>query len=127
MDSTKMLNSVDNRFVIQKHSTPDGGHWDLMLQIENTLWTWRMHHPPEHIGNTPVSVEKIVDHPLRFLTYEGPVQNYTASVKMIDKGSFKITKQSVNEIEFEANGETLTGRFQLRFEQEDIWFLVRTG
>jgi hypothetical protein len=120
-----MSNSLENRFVIQKHSTPDGGHWDLMLQIENTLWTWRLGHPPEHIGDTPISVERIADHPLRFLTYEGSVQNHTASVKIIDHGNFKITKQTDSEIEFEAGGKTLSGQFQLRLEQEDIWSLLR--
>jgi bifunctional non-homologous end joining protein LigD len=122
-----MSNSHENSFVIQKHSTPDGGHWDLMLQIENTLWTWRINHPPEHIQNTPITAQRIADHPLRFLTYEGSVQNYTASVKIADNGNFKITKQTDGEIEFEAIGKRLSGRFQLRLEQEDIWSLLRIG
>jgi hypothetical protein len=120
-----MSNSINNQFVIQKHCTPDGGHWDLMLQIENTLWTWRLHHPPEHIQDTPTAVEKIADHPLRFLTYEGPVQNDTATVKIEDHGSFKLINHTTTDIEFEANGQTLAGRFQLHCEQDDIWNLLR--
>jgi hypothetical protein len=122
-----MTSSPGNAFVIQEHTTPDGGHWDLMLQIGDVLWTWRLHHPPHHILDTPASIEKIADHPLRFLSYEGPVQNYTASVKIVDTGSFAMTTQTEREMEFEANGRILTGRFQLRHEQDDIWFLSRVG
>jgi hypothetical protein len=123
--SSSMPHSLNNPFVIQKHCTPDGGHWDLMLQIEKNLWTWRLHHPPEHIGYTPMAVERIVDHPLRFLTYEGPVQNHTASVKIIDNGRFTIIRQTDREIEFEAGGKTLSGQFQLRLKQDDIWILLK--
>jgi hypothetical protein len=117
--------SPDNQFVIQKHCTPDGEHWDLMLQIENALWTWRLCQLPEPIGNTPIAAEKIADHPLRFLTYEGPVQNHTASVKIVDHGKFKITKQADMKIDFEADGKTLLGQFQLKAKQENIWSLVQ--
>ena len=120
-----MSDSMDKQFVIQKHITPDGGHWDLMLQIEDTLWTWRLHHSPEHIQDTPIAAEKIADHPLRFLTYEGSVQNHTALVKIADKGTFRITKQTDKEIEFEADGKTLSGQFQLHLEQDEIWSLLR--
>jgi hypothetical protein len=98
-----------------------------MLQLGNVLRTWRLSVPPEQIQKEPIPAEQITDHPLRFLTYEGPVQNYTASVKIVDKGSFKITKQSDNEIDFETSGETLTGQFQLQLVQNDIWFLRRIG
>ncbi len=120
-----MSNSIDNQFVIQKHCTPDGGHWDLMLQIENTLWTWRLHHPPQHIQDIPIAVEKIQDHSLRFLTYEGSVQNNTAEVNIVDHGNFKIINRTNTDIEFETSGKTLAGNFQLHREQDDIWTLLR--
>jgi hypothetical protein len=120
-----MSGIIEKQFVIQKHLTPVGGHWDLMLQIEDTLWTWRLHHSPEHIQDTPIAAEKIADHPLRFLTYEGPVQNDTASVKIVDKGNFRIPKQTENQIEFETDGKILSGQFQLHLEQDDIWSLLR--
>ena len=120
-----MTNILDNPFVIQEHCTPDGGHWDLMLQIGESLWTWRLYHPPHHIQDVPTTVEKIADHPLRFLSYEGPVQNFTASVKIVDAGHFNLIKQAQREIEFQANGKYLNGHFLLRHQQDEIWFLSR--
>jgi len=120
-----MPNVIENQFVIQQHNTPDGGHWDLMLQIEDALWTWRLHHSPQHIHSIPIVVEKIADHPLRFLTYEGPVQNHTATVKIVDHGNFEVIKQSDKDIQFEAHGKTLSRQFQLHLEQDNIWSLLR--
>jgi bifunctional non-homologous end joining protein LigD len=120
-----MKNSLENSFVIQEHSTPEGTHWDLMLQIEDTLWTWRLHHPPQHIQDTPVPAEKIADHPLRFLSYEGSVQNHTGSVKIADRGSFTLLKQTEKEISFETAGQILKGEFQLQLQQDNFWLLSR--
>jgi hypothetical protein len=122
-----MTNSLDKSFVIQEHSTPDGGHWDLMLQIEDTLWTWRLHHPPQHIQDTPIPAEKIADHPLRFLSYEGPVQNHIGSVKIADKGNFTLLEQTEKEISFETAGQILKGKFQLHLQHNNFWLLSRIG
>jgi hypothetical protein len=120
-----MANSLENPFVIHEHSTPDGGHWDLMLQIEDTLWTWRLHHRPQHILDIPIPVEKIANHPLRFLSYEGPVQNHTGSVKITDKGNFTLLEQTEKEILFEVAGQVLNGKFQLQLQQDNLWLLSR--
>ena len=83
-----MNQNFQKQFVIQQHTTPNGVHWDLMLEMNNCLWTWRLNTPPEKITNAPVSAERIQDHPLRFLTYQGPVQNGTGQVKITDKGTY---------------------------------------
>lgn len=83
-----MNSDSQKQFVIQQHTTPDGVHWDLMLEMDDCLWTWRLNVPPTEIKNKPISAERIHDHPLRFLTYEGPVQNNTGKVKITDKGTY---------------------------------------
>jgi hypothetical protein len=107
------MNNAQKQFVIQQHTTPDGVHWDLMLEMEDTLWTWRLTVPPAEIGNEPVTAERIHDHPLRFLTYEGPVQNNTGRVKITDKGTYVILEEMVNSLVVHYEGEVLEGQFRL--------------
>jgi hypothetical protein len=115
----------DLSFVIQKHIRPEGVHWDLMLQSEDVLRTWRLCIGPEQIQNEPVPAEKIADHPLRFLSYEGPIQNHIGSVKIADRGSFVILEQTEKEISFETAGQILKGKFQLQLQQNNLWLLSR--
>ena len=37
------------KFVIQRHNTPDETHWDLMLEQRDTLQTYRLELPPEKL------------------------------------------------------------------------------
>ena len=69
-----------SRYVILEHRTKERVHWDLMLQRSGCLWAWRVNCPPAEIGDAPLPLEKIADHSLRFLTYQGPVQNGAGSV-----------------------------------------------
>ena len=82
------MKNTKKQFVISEHTTPDSVHWDLMLEMDDCLWTWRLHVPPDEIKNQSIGAERIHDHPLRFLTYEGPVQNNTGRVKIFDKGMY---------------------------------------
>ncbi|MEN8127501.1 MAG: DNA polymerase ligase N-terminal domain-containing protein [Planctomycetota bacterium] len=83
-----MTHHIQKQFVIQQHTTPEGVHWDLMLEADNTLWTWRLNVPPAEMGDEPIGAERIADHRLRFLTYEGPVQSNTGQVRIADKGTY---------------------------------------
>ena len=101
------------QFVISEHTTPNGVHWDLMLEMDNTLWTWRLNVPPAEIKNKPILAERIHNHPLRFLTYEGPVQNNTGQVTIAEKGTYQIIEQTENTLRLEMNGNILKGNFTL--------------
>jgi len=114
----------DSAFVVLQHTTPQGVHWDLMLQMIEVLWTWRMGCPPADIGGNSVEVERIADHPLRFLTYEGPVQNGTGQVNIADKGQLSVLTQSSSEIAFQLNGTSLRGCFVLRLHGQNRWILT---
>jgi len=72
----------DKRFVIQEHQTPEGVHWDLMLEQGDVLATFRLQEPPGQVLVHAVRAERIVDHPMRFLWYEGPVQNGAGRVRI---------------------------------------------
>ena len=96
-----------------------------MLQAENTLWTWQIRIPPEQIFQEAVPAEKIADHPLRFLTYEGPVQNHTGQVKIADSGEMSLRHRSDDSIVFELCGKILSGLFELRQQPDKNWVLQR--
>ena len=75
-----------NRYVILSHNHPTQ-HFDFMLEKEGVLETWRLNLLP---GNTPFLAEKIHDHRLEYLEYEGPVSNDRGVVKRMDRGKYEI-------------------------------------
>jgi hypothetical protein len=105
--------TVKKQFVIQQHTTANGVHWDLMLETDGTLWTWRLNTPPAEIKNKPIDAERIADHPIRFLTYEGPVQSGTGRVTIADKGTYTLCEQTDNILLFELHGKILSGNCSL--------------
>ena len=104
---------MSSQFVIQKHTKSGNTHWDLMVQKGDFLQTWRLDKGPKQIPDTQAKAEKIFDHPLKFLTYEGKVNQGKGSVKIADKGTCEITAQSDGKIEMELAGEILKGEFTL--------------
>ncbi len=120
-----MKTAENRRFVIQQHTTPDGVHWDLMLERGGVLWTWRLDTAPSDINDTPVAAERIFDHPLRFLTYEGPVQNNTGNVQIADLGSVQYQSIESDQISCKLEGNLLKGDFLLRQDHSSNWYLER--
>ena len=73
------------RFVILEHDWPER-HWDLMLEAETSLRTWRLGAPL--VPGADVAAESIGDHRLLYLDYEGPVSGNRGCVKRWDWGEF---------------------------------------
>jgi hypothetical protein len=116
------------RFVIQRHTrqdepllrcasdfaydTPDRPkgrqvHWDLMLEHGDFLETYRISIPPEQWGKEPIEAVKIFDHPLKFLTYEGIVNNGKGTVTVADKGTYEVLSQNENQLKIRFSGTIL--------------------
>lgn len=114
-----------NHFVIQEHNTPHGIHWDLMLEHGEQLWTWRIGIHPSQIHSQPIAAERIADHPLKFLTYEGPVQNGTASVSIVDNGTLHFRQITPQIIDVQLGGHFLNGFVTLRKEKTPLWTLQK--
>ena len=112
-------------FVIQEHRQPEEVHWDLMIQREDVLWTWRMACPPEAIADPPLPLERIADHPVRFLTYEGPVQQNTASVRIADRGTVEILDPTEAALKIVFQGQVLKGPFLLSQQSGGRYRLCR--
>jgi hypothetical protein len=113
-------------FVVLEHTAPDGVHWDLMLQDTGTLLTWRLAVSPQEIGSGPIQIQRIFDHPLRFLTYEGPVQANTGAVKRIDKGLCRWIEKSQTACTACLSGTVLRGCYQVTQQGSGPqWVMVR--
>ena len=94
------------RFVILEHDHPTL-HWDLMLEHEGSLKTWRLPRPPDAWGEhsclpgeqTPVAQAgkqeslphalPLPEHRLMYLDYEGPVSGNRGHVKRWDAGTYE--------------------------------------
>jgi hypothetical protein len=109
------------RFVVQEHTTPEGIHWDLMLEQSDVLTTFRLEAEPAHCLAHEVRAVKIFDHPLRFLTYEGPVQKGTGKVRIVDAGDYRCHDRKDDLLALELNGAILKGDFALIRVEETKW------
>jgi bifunctional non-homologous end joining protein LigD len=113
---------MSDRFVIQEHTRGGDTHWDLMLESGDCLKTWRLPVPPEKITAAPVEAIKILDHPLKFLAYQGPVNKGQGTVKIADKGVCTF-EQTPDKIDLHLTGGQLKGHFRLRKLKGDDWQL----
>jgi|SRR6516162_9422757 hypothetical protein len=77
-------------YVILEHDWPTR-HWDFMLEVGDVLQTWRL--PTAPAANAEISAEKIFDHRLMYLDYEGPISGDRGSVTRWDAGSYEIVEE----------------------------------
>jgi hypothetical protein len=118
---------VGSRFVVQEHTTPEGVHWDLMIEKGEALTTFRLAEHPENARRCPVEAVRIFDHALRFLTYEGPVQKGAGSVRIVERGECSVCDEQETAIALDLHGTVLQGRFNLARTEEPCWRLERVG
>ena len=81
-----------HRFVILHHEFPRDhprrSHWDLMLEFDGKLKTWALDSQPDYEVET--AGQRLADHRLQYLEYEGPISNERGSVARFDRGHFEI-------------------------------------
>lgn len=94
------------RFVILTHDYPHL-HWDLMLEEEGSLLTWRLE--VQLAENEPVAATPLPNHRLHYLDYEGPVSRNRGHVKRWDSGSFEWLNRGAEQIRIRIQGERLSG------------------
>ena len=94
-------------------------------ELLDHLKTFRLDRPPEDLLKGPASATPIADHPIRFVTYQGPVNTGQGSVRIADQGIYSTLDQTGQLWDMEWTGTILTGRFRLRCLQQDRWELSR--
>ena len=117
-----------SKFVVQEHTTVEGVHWDLLLELDGVLVTFRLEQEPAKALTYEVRAVKIFDHPLRFLTYEGPVQKGTGKVRIVDSGFYSYHDRRDDLWSLTMNGAILKGDFTLtRIENAEWCFAVQSA
>ena len=121
------MTEQQKKFVIQKHTKGSNVHWDLMLESGDCLQTWRLDKEPGRIFSESSGAEKIFDHPLKFLIYQGSVNNGKGNVQIADAGTYQITLQTSDKIEMELAGKILKAKFTLRRNKDGKWQFAKVG
>ncbi len=95
------------RFVLLTHDHPVW-HWDLMLEDNGLLRTWRLDDDPRSI--VPLGATPLPDHRLLYLEYEGPVSNQRGTVTRWDRGDYEVIQETTDVFVVQLRGERIQGR-----------------
>jgi hypothetical protein len=133
------------RFVLLYHACPAEyerpSHWDLMLEVGDTLHTWALGKLPHQwrlaqvatsaidpccpalaAGNV-VHAEQLGHHRPVYLEYEGPLSGNRGQVHRIDHGAYEGEPESPRGWQFELIGHAVRGRIVLERDEHEQWFL----
>jgi hypothetical protein len=109
------------RFVVLEHDYPEL-HWDLMLEGDGVLRTWRLTSPPE--PGEAIRAAASFDHRMLYLDYEGPISGGRGCVKRWDSGTFSLEADSGERLIVYFEGGRLHGRRSLQRQAEGAWLLT---
>ena len=108
------------RYVILFHETPAGferpTHWDLMLEFEGRLATWALAEEPA--PGKAIAAEKLADHRLAYLDYEGPVTGGRGNVSRWDAGEYTPHNMEPGSWVLTLTGGKLNGELMLERDGE---------
>ena len=107
------------RFVVQHHTGYGPEHWDLMLEEDDGLATWRLHRDPATLAAGPIPATRIADHRKAYLTYEGPVSRDRGQVRIVDHGTYAVVSYEAASVTADFGGVHLAGRLVLRRSPAD--------
>lgn len=102
------------RYVLLHHDWPTP-HYDLMIEVNGELHTWRLSTPPTAGEQL---IDRIANHRLEYLHYEGPVSNSRGQVKRVAKGDYVVVLFNQNEYQLNFTGD-LQGEMKLQRYQHD--------
>ncbi|MBI4712933.1 MAG: ATP-dependent DNA ligase [Planctomycetes bacterium] len=94
-----------------------------MLERDGVLKTWSI--PAAFKPNTRIVKAKMLpDHRLLYLAYEGKLSRGRGSVKIWDRGNYKVWFWDKHVVCVNLNGGKLKGRYLL-IRADKIWLLIR--
>ncbi len=112
------------RFVIQKHTTDAGAHYDLMLEAGQALATWRIDRLPQGLkAGESIPAEALGDHRLAYLTYQGELTGGRGRVRIVDRGDYRLLGRGEGRWSVALSGRRARGRFELRRVRGSRWRL----
>ncbi|MBW8883924.1 MAG: hypothetical protein JF612_03920 [Planctomycetia bacterium] len=103
------------RFVVLMHETPPGSprgaHLDLMFEHQSALRTWALDKPP--LPGEIVSAERLPDHRIEYLDYEGALSRDRGIVSRIDSGHYELLQETATTLVVQLRGEKIQGTLTL--------------
>jgi hypothetical protein len=109
------------RFVLLRHDCPPAfgkpSHWDLMLERDGALMTWNLPTLPEawqaaagNRSDVPIELtaERLADHRIAYLDYEGPVSGNRGRVARHDFGKYDVLEEHAERIRLRLSGQHFT-------------------
>ncbi len=125
----KIMRNEKDRFVVQEHWATHH-HFDFRLETEGVLKSWAVPKGvPEKKGVKRLAI-MTEDHPISYLNFSGVIPEglYGAgTVKIFDKGKYKLIEKTENRITFELKGKKLKGNYTLiKFRKHNQWLLFKT-
>lgn len=115
------------RFVIQEHQKDQDVHWDLMLAESEHLATWQISVRPAQWGEIPIPCQKIFDHRLMYLSYEGALSENRGQVRIVASGIYLPILLSENQWHVRLESDSISGNLVLETIREDQWELTFQG
>lgn len=113
------------RFVVLHHTMPSYSdrlsHWDIMIEEGEDLLTWALLDEP--FSQVIQESQRLNNHRLEYLEYEGEISGGRGNVKRWDNGEINFLSSSADSYEFEMKGERLKARAKLKREDRDIWLI----
>ena len=108
------------RYVALEHRRTGDTHCDLMLEHEGKLITWRLKGLDALVAKGELRGERLPDHRLAYLDYEGPVSGGRGSVRRLAHGSITEMNCSARRICVTLDGD-LAGRLVAEHVQDNWW------
>jgi len=113
------------RYTISHHTSgPEADHFDLFLQLDDALKSWRLQRT---IFDIPQPAVRTEDHRTTYLDFEGPVSKNRGHVKIWDTGDYTADAWTDQRIVVALRGRKLKTRLRLerpRPEAADAWVVA---
>lgn len=112
------------RFVLLYHECPPSfdkpSHWDLMLERDGVLLTWRLSALPAPwgdeagVGFERIDATRLADHRVAYLDYEGPISGERGSVTRVDGGEYDVVSEADGVLQVRLRGTRCDDVVELR-------------
>jgi len=115
------------RFVVQEHYASHL-HWDFRLEMEGVLKSWAVPKGVPEIPNVKRLAVQVEDHPVDYISFQGkiPEGEYGAgTVKIWDKGTYKIFNETPKIMDFELKGKRLKGNYIMIHTRANQWIIFK--